>query len=308
MVMVGPSRVGKSSLLATMYREIYRMKAGFELTPTDETQDRLDEAYCSLSRVMQQPVFAPVEDLVRGTMDFIEHRFEVGFNRAKEFDLVFHDIRGGAMMKSGSDLNAVREKVAQSQVIFNVLDSVALMEVDAVSGDRLNGHDRVYNLFSRALQAGKKYLVVFVLVKCEKYVKSPHGYNQLIKRFEERHRAVLQLIDELNERHRNVGALVIPAVTLGCVEFKEIDDDGNFIFERNHGDFEPREVDQPLRYGLSFAINHVDGNRWWWEKLGRWFSGHGKAFGQALEDFCSQRNVDFKKYGNDALLEGKGRA
>jgi hypothetical protein len=306
MVLVGPSRVGKSSLLATMYREIDKMKTGFELTPADETQDRLDEAYCSLSRVMQQPVSAPVDDLLRGTMDFIEHRFEVGFKNAREFDLVFHDFRGGAMMKSGSDLDTLREKVAQSHVIFNVLDSVALMEVDAVAGDRLNGHDRVHKLFSKALQAGEKYLIVFVLVKCEKYVKSPRGHDQLISRFEERHRSVLRLIDELNERNGNVGALVIPAVTLGCVEFKEIDGDGNFVFERTHKDFEPSEVDQPLRYGLSFAISHVNGNRWWWERLGRWLTGHGKAFGQALGDFCNQRNGNYKKYGNDALF-GKRR-
>ena len=34
---------------------------------------------------------------------------------------------------------------------------------------------------------------------------------------------------------------------LGCVEFKEIDSSGNYVFERNQKDFEPREVDQPLR-------------------------------------------------------------
>jgi hypothetical protein len=303
MIMLGPSRVGKSSLLATMYREIGRMKTGFDLTPVDETEDRLDEAYHNLSRVIEQRVFAPVEDLVKGTVDFIEHHFEVAFKGTKEFDLVFHDFRGGAMMRSGSDLDTLREKVTRSHVIFNVLDSVALMEVDAIKGDRFNGHDRVCNLMTRTLQPGEQYLILFVLVKCETYVKTASGRERLLDRFEERHGAVLRLIERLNKTNRNVAALLIPAITLGCVEFKEIDQDGSFIFERNHKDFEPREVDQPLRYALSFALNHVNENRRWWESLWRHLTGHSKAFGQALLDFYSQRNDNYKKYGNEALLE-----
>ncbi len=305
MIMVGPSRVGKSSLLATMCREIGKMKTGFDLTPVDETQDRLDEAYYNLSQVMQQPVFTPVEDLLKGTVDFIEHRFEVAFKGTKEFDLVFHDFRGGAMMCSGPDLVTLREKVARSHVIFNVLDSAALMEVNAIEGDRLNGHDRVHKLLQKTLQPGEKYLIVFVLVKCETYVKTASGRDRLIKRFEERHRSVLRLIENRNETNKNVAALLIPAITLGCVEFKEIDQDRNFVFERNHNEFEPREVDQPLRYALSFALNHVDENRWWGEKLKRWLTGRGKAFRQALTDFYSQRNGNYNEYGNGALLEVK---
>ncbi len=56
---------------------------------------------------------------------------------------------------------------------------------------------------------------------------------------------MLRLIERLNQVNRNVAALLIPAVTLGCVEFKEIDREGNFVFVRNHKEFEPREVDQP---------------------------------------------------------------
>ena len=305
MIMLGPGRVGKSSLLATMYREIGKMRTGFDLTPVDETQDLLDKAYHNLNRVMEQRVFAPVEDLLKGTMGFVEHRFEVAFKGTKEFDLVFHDFRGGAMMRSGEDLNALREKVAHSHVIFNVLDAVSLMEVDAVTGDERNGHDRIRTLLTSTLRAGEKYLIVFVLVKCETYVKTASGRERLINRFEERHGSVLRLIERLNATNKNVAALLIPAITLGCVEFKEIDQDGNYVFERNHRDFEPREVDQPLRYALSFAINHVNENRWWWRRLWRYLTGHSMAFNQALRDFCRQRNGNYKRYGNDTLLEVK---
>ena len=111
-----------------------------------------------------------------------------------------------------------------------------------------------------------------------------------------------RLIEKLNQTHKNVVGLLVPAITLGCVEFKEIDPEGNYVFERNHRDFEPREVDQPLRYALSFALNHVNNNRWWWESLVRVLTGRGKAFGQALKDFYSQRNGSYKTYGNPELL------
>ena len=304
MVMLGPSRVGKSSLLATMSREISKLKSGFELIPMDETNDRLDEAFHNLSRVMNQEVFAPVGVHLKGTMEFIELRFEVSFKGKKEFDLVFQDFRGGAMMHSGNDLNTLRENVARSHVIFNVLDAVALMELDVIDGDKLNGHDRVKILLTKALKAGEKYLIVFVLVKCETYVKTASGRESLVKRFEERHGSVLQLIQKLNETNKNVVALLVPAITLGCVEFQEIDRGGNFIFVRiPHKEFKPEHVDQPLRYALSFALNHVNVNRGWWESFINWFTGKGKEFDQALKDFYRQRDGSYRKYGNEALLE-----
>jgi hypothetical protein len=290
-----------------MCREIRKLKSGFDLTPVDETSDRLDEAYQRLNNVMNQEIFAPVEDLMKGNQDFIEHRFEVRFQGTKEFDLVFHDFRGGVMLKqTDPDWDELRKKVTSSHVIFNVLDAVALMEGDPIKDDTLfNCHTRTCELLSKTLQPGEKYLIVFVLVKSETYVKKASTRDRLMNRFEERHSAVLRLIERLNDQHKNVAALVVPAITLGCVEFKEIDQDGKFKFERVNKDFQPRDVEQPLRYALSFALNYVNENRWWWEKLWRTLTGDGQKFYQALKDFYDHRSNGFKKYGNPSLLEVK---
>ncbi|MBA4192652.1 MAG: hypothetical protein C0467_32190 [Planctomycetaceae bacterium] len=316
MIMLGPSGVGKSSLLATMYREIGRMSTDFSLRPEEATQDNLDAAYHNLSRVMDQTVFAPVEGLLQGTQGFIEHQFEVVFKGTKEFDLVFHDFRGGGMMRSGADLDTLKAKVARSHVIFNVLDSVALMEVsDDPREDELNGHDRVKTLLEKTFQQDEKYLIVFVLVKCETYIKTASCREQLAKRFEERHRSVLRLIERLNETSRNVVGVLIPAITLGCVEFSRIEN-GNFIFERTHRSFEPRDVDQPLRYALAFALSHVQEVQTLWSAICkpgesvfsaiiRNMSGRRSAFAESLRAFCRDRNTGYKKYGNESLLEVK---
>jgi GTPase SAR1 family protein len=302
MIMLGPGRVGKSSLLATMYREIEKLKVGFELEPAGETRDRLKEAYENLSSVMEREVFVPVGDLIKGTEVFVEYRLGVTFRQSRVFDLVFHDFRGGALTESGNEYKTLHEKVTRSHVIFNLLDAVTLMELDTKDGNERNAHEKVSQLLHRALQPNEKYLILFVLVKCESYIKTASSRERLVKRFEERHAPVLQLINNRNLTSRNVVGLLIPVITLGCVEFKKIDSKGNYIFDRNHRDFEPREVDQPLRYALAFALNRVEENRGFFSDLWRYLSGEGQAFNQALRDFCKQRKTGYKIYGNPDLL------
>lgn len=113
---------------------------------------------------------------------------------------------------------------------------------------------------------------------------------------------MLRLIEKLNEQNKNVAALLIPAITLGCVEFKEIDQDGNFVFERTRKDFEPREVDQPLRYALHFVLKRFDESRSVWDRLYRWWYGLDKAFLADLSKFAAHRKPDYKKYGGPHLL------
>jgi hypothetical protein len=204
------------------------------------------------------------------------------------------------MMESGNDYNTLSEKVKRSHVIFNVLDAVSLMELNATMCEQRNGHERVRQLLEQAFQPGQKYLINFVLVKCESYIKTASGREQLIKRFEKRHDSVLRLIEK---NQSNVVGLLFPVTTLGCVEFKEIDSNGNYIFERNRKKFEPRDVDQPLRYALGFALKHVDENRWFGERILGRLSGRRDRFAQALEDFYRDRKEPSRIYGNKKLLE-----
>jgi hypothetical protein len=118
------------------------------------------------------------------------------------------------------------------------------------------------------------------------------------------------LIGQLNESGKNVAAVLVPVITLGCVEFKElVKEDGqplpNFVFMRTHREFAPKDVDQPLRYALSFALNHVQENRGWRTRILDSLSGKSRAFREALKGFCSHRNSGYRKYGNAELLEVK---
>lgn len=309
MIVLGPSRVGKTSLLATMYNEFARLGVSFNFRAVGETGDLLGEAYQRLGEVMGQDRFTVMGDLMPGSQGFLEHRFEVSFQGAKEFQIAFHDYRGGTLMRT-TDLEfpELKSKVAASHVIFNVLDAVALMETDEPHSDRLNAHHRVWELLSETLKSDEKCMIVFVLVKCETYMRSASRREALLDRFEERHKAVLGLIGQLNESDKNVAAVLIPVNTLGCVEFQQlVREEGqllpNFEFMRTHREFAPQDVDQPLRYALSFAINHVNENRSVLDSLWRYVSGKSRSFSQALKDFCSRRNSGYRTYGNPELLE-----
>ena len=151
------------------------------------------------------------------------------------------------------------ERIGRCGVVFNVVDAVALMEADAALSDRLNAHTRVAGVLEEALKPGEKRLIVFVLVKCESYLKTEKKRQELIERFEDRHRAVLNAIERMNRGGCRVAGVAIPVNTLGCVEFHEIDGDGNFAFVRTHREFAPRDVDQPLRFALAFALKELDG-------------------------------------------------
>ena len=315
MIVLGPSRVGKTSLLATMYNEFSKLGGSFNFRAIGETSDLLGDAYQRLSDVMQKDRFTVVGDLMPGNKDFLEHRFEVSFQGAKEFEIVFHDYRGGTLMKvTDPEFPELKSKVAASHVIFNVLDAVALMESDPFQSDKLNAHNRVFELLSETLKANEKYLIVFVLVKCEAYMKSAEKRESLLDRFQDRHKSVLSLLGKLNESGRNVAAVLIPVKTLGCVEFKELvieegQTEPSFVFMRTHREFAPQDVDQPLRYALPFALNHVNENRSFFDSAWRYISGKSVAFKHALKEFCNHRNREdgkvYRKYGNSELLEVK---
>ena len=186
------------------------------------------------------------------------------------------------MMENGNGLKELRQRISWSHVIFNVLDSVAMMECDVPRDEILNGHDRCVTQLDKSMANGEKYLIVFVLVKCEKYMKKATDRNKLLSRFEDRHKAVLKLIEKRNQPSNKIASVLIPVKTLGCVEFARLDEDGQFVFVRKGDSFQPEDVDQPLRYALSFALNHVDSNRTMFENIVNWFTGYGERFTAAV--------------------------
>lgn len=301
-MMIGPEAVGKTTLLATMYKELNKMKsyARFNFYAENDTGINLDSAYQKLSRIIEQPTFTSIKPLLEGTRGIIYHRFEIAFKDKKELDLVFCDIAGGLINVSANDqdFRTFQQLLNRASVIVNVIDGAVLMEGSDIFFDRINKPSRIRDLLRPALNDEQSHLILFVISKCEAWLNKAEGRARLEKKFDERFKEVINLIED----RRNAVGVVIPVKTLGCVEFsrmeKEGDEEKAVFVRRANKKFEPEFTDQPLRYALSFVLTERDKNRRWWEKF---FRAWDPSFKESLHQFVTERDATFKTYGNFQL-------
>jgi hypothetical protein len=302
-MMMGPEAVGKTTLLATMYKELAKIEsyARFTFYADNDTGINLDNAYQKLSRIIEQPVFTSIKPLLEGTRGIIYHRFGINFKDKKELDLLFCDIAGGLINVSATDqdFKMFQQQLNRASVIINVIDGAVLMEGSNFLSDNINKPSRIKDLLIPALNHKQNHLILFVITKCETWLNSNDGRARLMKKFDERFKEVINLIQD----RPNAVGVVIPVKTLGCVEFSRMEKDGGeekvIFLRRANKKFEPEFTDQPLRYALAFVLSERDNNRKWWEKV---FWGWDPSFKESLFQFIQERDTTFKTYGNFQLI------
>jgi GTPase SAR1 family protein len=310
MTMLGPEAVGKTTLLATMYSQLTTINEtyehGFDFAPAGNTGKDLRDALDKLREVIEKPAFTRLPPLLAGTAGIIERQFEASFQGKKELELSFYDIAGGLLVATDDENQDVKEFkriLNQAAVIINVIDGAALVEGSQLLSDSINQPVRTRELLRMAFNNQQKHLILFVITKCETWLKDEKGQKKLQKAFEDRHQAVINLM----KGQQNVVGVLMPVKTLGCVEFSRIEgrgEDETIFFSRKTGlDFSPEKVDQPLRYALDFALSQHDQNRSGWSKFARWLSNKDRVFQIALGKFAQGRDRSFKVYGNRSLLD-----
>ncbi|NJO17823.1 MAG: NACHT domain-containing protein [Thioploca sp.] len=299
MMMLGPDGVGKTTLLATMYHQLSQTDndSPFTLMATADTHQDLQAAYEKLSTIMTQPTFIPTGPLLKGTAGIIERQFQLLFNRKPELDLIFCDIAGGILRaeETNQDVIDFHNRLSQATVIINVIDGSALVEGDSNLANSKNEPQLIYELLSSRLQADKQpHLLLFVITKCEAWLRNAESQQQLEHAFEIQYEAMIELLAEMT----HTVAVLIPVKTLGCVEFTHIGYQNQvkeMIFVRKPNlPFQPDNTDQPLRYALAFALQQHNQNRSKWNKLMRWLWNEDTAFHHALVQFAEERQKILK--------------
>jgi len=288
MIMVGLDGVGKTTLLSTMYHELSRIDnpAGFEVAASEDTHRDLHDAYKKLSTILAQPTFTPTWPLLKGTAGIVERQFEILFKGKKELELVLCDIAGGLVRaKEGNpDFDELKNKLEEAIVIMNVIDGSVLVEGDELLSIQKNDPAQIYKLLLPILRQGKNYLILFVITKCEAWLKNEKTRKQLETAFETQYEMILKLIEGLDN-------------VVGVLE-KEV------IFVRKPNlRFKPVDIEQPQRYALAFALVQHNQHRSQWNKFMRWFWNEDVAFQKALTEFAEGRSRSFKIYGNLSLIE-----
>ena len=185
-----------------------------------------------------------------------------------------------------------------------MIDGSALIEGDELLSLTKNEPLQIYELLlSTLIDNQKDHLLLFVITKCEAWLKNEQDRKQLEIRFEKHYEMLIKLIEKLD----NVVGVLIPVKTLGCVEFTRIENNNHekeMIFVRKPNlRFKPQNIDQPLRYALAYALLAHNQNRGNWNKFIRWLWNEEVAFQQALTEFAEARSRTFKIYGNSSLIE-----
>ncbi|OQW92380.1 MAG: hypothetical protein BWK78_01865 [Thiotrichaceae bacterium IS1] len=301
-MLIGPESVGKTSVLATTYNAVANDCSimEFAVRPQHDTMRVLSDAYGKLHKVTEQAVYQDLSPLIEGTQMMAERSFDVYLRDEHKLTLGFWDIPGGYMNIDGKHMEykKFKDALAETTVFINVLDAVALIE-----GNEAYFHERATPLMAKyyleeplVKSAEKKYLVLFVVTKCEKWLRTEEGRRELREKFDLRYQDIINLV---KSNGRMVGVLV-PVKTLGCVEFTRIDSvTKRPIFERRpRVDCKPQFVDQPLRYALSFALSQLKID----SREQKKFPDKVHEFQRALEDLKGTRDKNLAVYGRKDLL------
>jgi len=266
-IMVGPSGVGKTSLLASMYSHIRREVAelGCTFLSSAACSNELDERKQELERLATGK--ALTVDLNLGPKPGQDKRiFEFKLHVRQGIpDIVmqFIDLPGGWFLGKGEYEEAER-LIAQSQVIIVAVDAWALMEMkDGQGVGKYNMQVNKPRVICEALErasialTGAPPLILFVLVKAEKYLHN----DQADELFAAAKSCYGPLIEPLIKRNHPIAGCWVETVgglELNSVFEKDGMPHGKFMRLRgDKGGYQPRHCSVPLRLVFKLALNKV---------------------------------------------------
>lgn len=285
-VMLGPSGVGKTSLLAAMRDSFQQQNLPIVLWPTGETAEKLDKKWEQLINIQEGDIFEEAPAGMEQTINCFEHyEFELrvqGQRSGPKLEII--DIRGGMVNQQDQ---ALADLVDSSTVVFHVVDSAAMLELQPIKAKVLNAVGPTLNLIKMRANASP-LLIVSILTKCEKYLHQKQDH-QLKKQFTEQFEGLISFI--ASNSHFNHKLVAVE--TLGCVHFSRIDRDAGrerFVFMKRGNTLKPSRLEAPLQLAISHAFRQaVDGKnvfRMLWDSI----TGQQRKEQKALEQFAETLN------------------
>ncbi|MEC4804292.1 MAG: hypothetical protein SAJ12_09665 [Jaaginema sp. PMC 1079.18] len=302
--MLGPTGVGKTTLLTAIYEQ-FESNIGLtdlQLTPDDESaailQDRLIELK-SLLDVFEAKGRHGIQgtEAIAGPESLRSFTFGLGKKgTTPSLQLRFCDYPGGyhETKATAAEKKFLAELVRDSAVVLIAIDTPALMERKGKYHEKINRPSQIKDLFKKAYQdLESPRMVIFAPIKCERYIKDKNsakdlaiqvrtGYDLLIQQFKS---------EPLTNK---VVSIITPIQTIGSVQFTriQVDDQNNprFYFNKTRYDAEycPKDSEQPLRYLLRFLLKlHLDNKNWGYFNFLRNWLGLDDHLKKAVREFAS---------------------
>ncbi|MDB9311681.1 hypothetical protein PN462_01105 [Spirulina sp. CS-785/01] len=278
--MLGPSGVGKTTLLTAMYEQ-FESNIGstdLQLTPDEDSaailQDRLVELKSLLDTFEARGGIGGTE-AVAGPESLRSFVFGLGKKgETPSLEIHFRDYPGGyhGSRASSEEKKFVKELLQESVAVLIAIDSPALMEEKGRLHEQINRPQQIKNLFTSVYQdLDSPKLVIFAPVKCEKYLKNKKSSKELLKRVKEGYAGLMDFFDA-EKINPWIVSVVTPVQTVGSVVFSRIEYEDrqnkknphlHFRKVRHDAEYSPQDSEQPLRYLLRFLLKlHLENKSW----------------------------------------------
>ncbi|GAB1545466.1 hypothetical protein NUACC21_81420 [Scytonema sp. NUACC21] len=314
--MLGPSGVGKTTLLTALYEQFENTigQTDLQLTPDEESSAILQERLMELKGLLDD--FEP-KGGIRGTEGEPEHLRSFIFGLGKKgkkpsLELNFQDYPGGyhAAKATPEKKQFVKQLLNECVAVLIAIDAPALMEQKGKWHEQINRAQQMTDLFKIAYQdLESPRLVIFAPVKCEKYLQDEKSSKELLLRVKE---GYAKLIDLFNSPalHTKVAVVVTPVQTVGSVVFSRVEMNSNiphFLFRKSSHDAEysPIDSEQPLRYLLRFLLKlYLDTRNWGFLNFLREILARDFYLKEAIRQFareCKTNNGFAVLQGEDLL-------
>lgn len=283
-MMLGARRVGKTSMLASMYNSFSTVVAGTNLAMSKKGGKAIDDslehmkALFRRSNIMENDVVPGVSDFSQTQgFDKIDFLLSIAGKKEKPRVIRFVDC-SGEWINNRTKEDEVGEEIEKSEVVIIAIDTVLMMEEEG-KYNRLNAVQSVtefiINNMNPDAMINSKKMVLFVPMKCEKYY---HQNNEVGSAFYQKRmqeindrikKEYAQLLNFLtspnNKKYFTVG--ILPVITLGGIEFDEFTSDAKDILTENIQyryckplEFAPLFCDRPLIYSLLFVQKKIFDN------------------------------------------------
>lgn len=260
----GPRGVGKTSLLAGMYKnlsdrvgKISREK--IELIAEEKTKLSLEACFNQLRQVVTETKHR-VNKGVDGTVDSREFRFYMQYKNASPFlETCFYDFPGGWLESNANEENSqkVQNLCKMSDVILIAIDSPPMMEKAGRYNSSVNREFQVSEALEKALNTAEKKLICFVPLRCESYIHTQK--ERLFKRVQEVYKDIFHICQKKMAAN-SVALVVAPCETTGNFFFSNMTVNEKGVIEQitfrkdSLREFAPRNCDLVILGVLAFLI------------------------------------------------------
>ncbi len=251
---LGSSGAGKTTLLACMNKFFSEIFAGVFSPGDTKSFEILANSYKALENEANDSEHLDFGIAITNTEEEREYVFNID-TKSYKLPVRFYDFPGGWLNSEDKEnYNKLYEIVNRSEIIFVVLNAPYLMEYNGKFIERAKINE-IQSLLSQTLQnCVDDKLVLIVPMKCEKYMNE---LDNLYGRINDAFHDTIGLVNNNNK----IALAVVPVCTIGNAKFSRFDFEGEEIVrevfrKQANSIFAPQNIDQPLRFAMSFFLNH----------------------------------------------------